>query len=126
MRRTLSLPIIQIRLRSKFTDSIKRDPAGTSRKRGKTTTIMPPIKVITLFCEPYNGSDNFAYVICSSKSNMCALVDVSACPDQILEFIQKESLSLTTILTTHKHMDHAGGNLQIKGNISPNINLDFS
>lgn len=57
------------------------------------------------------NSDNYGYVVVDEKARECALVDVSGQPQQMLDEVAKlEGIKLTTIFTTHKHADHAGGN----------------
>ncbi|CAF0730074.1 unnamed protein product [Adineta ricciae] len=53
--------------------------------------------------------DNYMYLITSDKSNECAVVDPAE-PAELVKTIKNEGLKLTTILTTHHHYDHAGGN----------------
>ena len=56
-------------------------------------------------------SDNYAYLVKSGKS--CAVVDPSeAAP--VLEALKKRGWTLTHILNTHHHLDHCGGNLELK------------
>lgn len=53
--------------------------------------------------------DNYAYVICDDASKECAVIDC-ADAEVVMDFIRSKNLRLTTILTTHWHLDHAGGN----------------
>ncbi|CAF1912057.1 unnamed protein product [Rotaria magnacalcarata] len=53
--------------------------------------------------------DNYMYLISDEKTLECALVDPAE-PDKLVEVIRTEGLKLTTVLTTHHHGDHAGGN----------------
>ncbi|CAF0844245.1 unnamed protein product [Rotaria sordida] len=53
--------------------------------------------------------DNYMYLITDDKTTECAVVDPAE-PKELVETIKKEGLKLTTILTTHHHYDHAGGN----------------
>jgi hydroxyacylglutathione hydrolase len=65
------------------------------------------MRVITV---PLN-SDNYGYVLVCDKSKQCAVVDVSSQPQTMMEEVQKLlGYQFTTIFTTHKHWDHAGGN----------------
>lgn len=55
------------------------------------------------------------------ESGECAIIDVSDQPLKMLEEVaQLESIKLTTIFTTHKHTDHAGGN-SIIADLVPNL-----
>ena len=67
-------------------------------------------------------SDNFAYLIKCTKTNQTALVD---CGDAkaVLNFFKTSSeeeniKNLHTILCTHKHHDHCGGNSELVSNVS--------
>jgi glyoxylase-like metal-dependent hydrolase (beta-lactamase superfamily II) len=58
--------------------------------------------------------DNYSYLLLHSASKTAALVD-PADPAPVLETLkQYPDYKLHTILTTHKHWDHAGGNLEMK------------
>eukprot|EP00741_Cyanophora_paradoxa_P001820 tig00000507_g1763.t1 len=63
------------------------------------------IRLIPMF------EDNYAYLITCAVTNEAALVD-PAQPKAVLEVLKAETrpVRLTTLLTTHKHWDHAGGN----------------
>ncbi|CAL1529695.1 unnamed protein product [Lymnaea stagnalis] len=56
--------------------------------------------------------DNYMYLIIDETSNQCAVVDPVE-PDKVEEAIRQDGLNLTTVLTTHHHWDHAGGNEQL-------------
>lgn len=59
--------------------------------------------------------DNYAFILIDPSSCECAVVDPSDA-EEVLSVLKQESdlmsspLKLTTVLTTHKHWDHAGGN----------------
>ncbi|KAK3765991.1 hypothetical protein RRG08_002234 [Elysia crispata] len=53
--------------------------------------------------------DNYMYLIIDETSNQCAVVDPVE-PDKAQAAIKEEGVELTTVLTTHHHWDHAGGN----------------
>lgn len=59
-------------------------------------------------------SDNYSYLLLHPASRTAALVD-PADPYPIVKVLQDQysDYKLTTILTTHKHWDHAGGNLEL-------------
>eukprot|EP01113_Clastostelium_recurvatum_P025149 TRINITY_DN3022_c0_g1_i2.p1 TRINITY_DN3022_c0_g1~~TRINITY_DN3022_c0_g1_i2.p1 ORF type:complete len:403 (-),score=95.12 TRINITY_DN3022_c0_g1_i2:58-1266(-) len=56
--------------------------------------------------------DNYAYLIVDNSTNIAAVVD-PAMPDRVLDAAQQEGVQIDTILTTHHHWDHAGGNEQM-------------
>ncbi|KAK9811025.1 hypothetical protein WJX73_007364 [Symbiochloris irregularis] len=53
-------------------------------------------------------SDNFAYLLIDSQGTTAAVDPVE--PEKILQAAEREGVKVTTILTTHHHWDHAGGN----------------
>ena len=60
------------------------------------------------------NDDNYGYLLIDESTNEAAIIDVSGQPDEVLRIVEKEGVLLTKILTTHKHWDHAGGNLKMK------------
>jgi len=54
-------------------------------------------------------SDNYMYLIICNKTKEAAIVD-PVNPESVLEAVQKENVQLKSVLTTHHHWDHAGGN----------------
>ncbi len=61
-------------------------------------------------------SDNYMYLIIDDMTNEAGIVDPVE-PEKVLEVVKAANLNLTTVLTTHHHWDHAGGNkklLQLK------------
>jgi hydroxyacylglutathione hydrolase len=57
-------------------------------------------------------SDNFAYLISDDASAECAVVDCAEA-DKVLEAAKGLKLNLKSVLTTHWHPDHSGGNADI-------------
>lgn len=56
--------------------------------------------------------DNYAYLLIDEHTRQAAIVDpAQAAP--VLEAEQKEGVELRTILNTHHHWDHTGGNLEL-------------
>src|SRR5262249_37030971 len=53
--------------------------------------------------------DNYAYLVIHEPTHEALLVDASEAPPVIAE-LQKRSLRLTAVLSTHHHYDHVGGN----------------
>lgn len=57
-------------------------------------------------------SDNFAYLLTCPESGETAVVDpTDAAP--VIAAIEEHGLTLTTILNTHHHYDHVGGNEEL-------------
>ncbi|MEQ2187830.1 hypothetical protein GOODEAATRI_008649 [Goodea atripinnis] len=54
-------------------------------------------------------SDNYMYLLIDEDSKEAAIVDPVE-PIKVVEAIRKHGVKLTTVLTTHHHWDHAGGN----------------
>lgn len=52
--------------------------------------------------------DNYAFLIVDQAQGVCAAVD-PADPTPVLELIHAKGLTLTRLLITHHHHDHAGG-----------------
>ena len=57
-------------------------------------------------------SDNYMYLLVDNNTNQAAIVDPVE-PDTVLAAVEEEGVELTTVLTTHHHWDHAGGNKEI-------------
>lgn len=53
--------------------------------------------------------DNYMYLITDEKTKEAAIVD-PVNPDKVVEAVAKEGVTLKSVLTTHHHWDHAGGN----------------
>ncbi|KAG5185157.1 beta-lactamase-like protein [Tribonema minus] len=56
-------------------------------------------------------SDNYAYLLINDQKEACAVDPADAA--KVLEAAQQEGVTITKVLTTHKHSDHAGGNDQM-------------
>nr|XP_061805862.1 hydroxyacylglutathione hydrolase, mitochondrial-like [Nerophis lumbriciformis] len=54
-------------------------------------------------------SDNYMYLLIDTDTKEAAVVDPVE-PVKVVEAVRKHGVKLTTILTTHHHWDHAGGN----------------
>lgn len=61
--------------------------------------------------------DNYMYLLMDEASGEAAIVDPVE-PDTVLEAVKEEGVNLTTILTTHHHWDHAGGNKNLIQKVS--------
>ncbi|XP_046402364.1 hydroxyacylglutathione hydrolase, mitochondrial isoform X2 [Ischnura elegans] len=53
--------------------------------------------------------DNYMYLVVDEVSKEAACVDPVE-PEKVLRAVKEEGVKLTTVLTTHHHWDHAGGN----------------
>ncbi len=71
------------------------------------------MKIITIPCL----QDNYAYLLICKKTLQGALVDPSEAAPVISE-IERQEVKLTTILNTHHHWDHVGGNKELKARYS--------
>ncbi|XP_006901961.1 PREDICTED: hydroxyacylglutathione hydrolase, mitochondrial isoform X2 [Elephantulus edwardii] len=54
-------------------------------------------------------TDNYMYLLIDEDSKEAAIVDPVQ-PQKVMETVKKHGVKLTTVLTTHHHWDHAGGN----------------
>ncbi|KAM9391385.1 hydroxyacylglutathione hydrolase, mitochondrial-like isoform 1-T1 [Pholidichthys leucotaenia] len=54
-------------------------------------------------------SDNYMYLLIDEDTREAAIVDPVE-PVKVVEAVRKHGVRLTTVLTTHHHWDHAGGN----------------
>ena len=65
--------------------------------------------------------DNYSYLIVDHDTRMAALVDPCDA-EEALATINRVGVQVNTLLITHSHVDHSGGNLQLKKNI-PNLDI---
>ncbi|KAL7979076.1 hypothetical protein Chor_015100 [Crotalus horridus] len=54
-------------------------------------------------------TDNYMYLLVDEETKEAAIVDPVQ-PQKVLDAVRKHGVKLTTVLTTHHHWDHAGGN----------------
>jgi hydroxyacylglutathione hydrolase len=54
-------------------------------------------------------SDNFAYLVVDDATKECGVVDCAEA-GKVLAEVKRQGLNLTTVLSTHWHFDHVGGN----------------
>lgn len=54
-------------------------------------------------------ADNYMYLIICNETRQAAIVD-PVDPDAVLKAVTDENVELHSVLTTHHHWDHAGGN----------------
>ena len=53
--------------------------------------------------------DNYMFLLIDLNSKQAAAVDPVE-PHKLIAVVENEGLKLTSVLTTHHHMDHSGGN----------------
>mgnify|MGYP001181915917 CR=1 FL=1 len=58
-------------------------------------------------------NDNYIYIAVDESTKKTACID-PAISINVIDFLEKENLSLDFILNTHHHFDHVGGNLELK------------
>lgn len=58
-------------------------------------------------------SDNYVYLLRDPDTDTCAVVD-PAVAEPVLRALDELGWKLTHILSTHHHMDHVGGNIEVK------------
>ena len=58
-------------------------------------------------------SDNYIYILTDKKSRVTACVDPCV-SELVLKTLELNNLKLDFILNTHHHLDHVGGNLELK------------
>ncbi|KAJ1665852.1 Cytoplasmic glyoxalase II [Coemansia sp. RSA 1813] len=63
------------------------------------------MKVIPVPCL----SDNYAYVLVDEKAGYVSVIDPVE-PSKVIPVVESTNLELKSILTTHHHADHSGGN----------------
>lgn len=63
--------------------------------------------------------DNFMYLIIDCETKECCVVD-GVEPPKVLAAAEEEGCTITHILTTHNHWDHAGGNDRLS-ELLPNV-----
>jgi len=57
-------------------------------------------------------SDNYMYLVIDETTKEAAIVD-PVDPPSVLKAVEEEKVKLTSVLTTHHHWDHAGGNADL-------------
>ncbi|XP_018094794.1 hydroxyacylglutathione hydrolase, mitochondrial isoform X2 [Xenopus laevis] len=57
-------------------------------------------------------TDNYMYLLIDEESKEAAIVDPVQ-PQKVVDAVKKHGVKLTTVLTTHHHWDHAGGNVKL-------------
>ncbi|XP_003742337.1 hydroxyacylglutathione hydrolase, mitochondrial [Galendromus occidentalis] len=75
----------------------------------KSTLGIPPARTMADVTIIGALDDNYMYLITCPETKEAAIVD-PVNPEKVLETVEKQGVNLTTVLTTHHHWDHAGGN----------------
>jgi hydroxyacylglutathione hydrolase len=57
-------------------------------------------------------SDNYAYLLIDPSTKECAAVDPFNA-QKVVDAAAEHNVKITHVLTTHKHDDHSGGNLEM-------------
>ncbi|XP_067858950.1 hydroxyacylglutathione hydrolase, mitochondrial [Heptranchias perlo] len=86
--------------------------SGSSVRKSKTV-IKPNMKVELLPAL----ADNYMYLLIDNDTREAAIVDPVE-PQKVVEAVKKHGVKLTTVLTTHHHWDHAGGNEELVKKVS--------
>jgi len=106
--------LVSARLPESFTQTLvavvfKAKALQTVGLRGthsiQTTTAGANMKVIALPAL----SDNYMYLLVDKSTKEAAIIDPVE-PKTVLKAVEEQGVNLTTVLTTHHHWDHAGGN----------------
>ncbi|EDV28270.1 uncharacterized protein TRIADDRAFT_20939 [Trichoplax adhaerens] len=66
--------------------------------------------------------DNYMYLLTDPKTNQAAIVDPVE-PEKVLAAVNNRKVDLTTVITTHHHWDHAGGNDKLVGMVSKKLKV---
>jgi hydroxyacylglutathione hydrolase len=70
-----------------------------------------PIRIATIVSRPFQEN---TYVAWLAGHTDCLVIDPGLEPDLILEFLDRQRLTLAAILNTHGHTDHIAGNGAMK------------
>ena len=60
------------------------------------------------------NSDNYGYVLIAQQHQTAVVIDISNQPEIVKQIVLDLEINLKMILSTHKHWDHAGGNIVMK------------
>jgi len=77
------------------------------------------MKIVQVPILPEN--QNISYLLIDEKEKIAAAVD-PADPKTVIAAAKKEGVKITTVLTTHHHWDHAGGNKEM-GDTIPGLKI---
>jgi hydroxyacylglutathione hydrolase len=66
-------------------------------------------------------ADNFAYLVIDDSTKECGVVDCAEAA-KVLDEVKRQGVNLTTVLSTHWHFDHVGGNKDLLAAL-PNLRI---
>ncbi|XP_011301371.1 hydroxyacylglutathione hydrolase, mitochondrial isoform X2 [Fopius arisanus] len=90
--------------------NISRKGSGKMDSNLKTHTVKTIVEFQSMSVHILPAlQDNFMYLIVDDKTKEAAVVD-PVTPGLVASTVEEHKVNLTTILTTHHHWDHAGGN----------------
>lgn len=113
-----------------FKDFVDRYPHEHSRGHRRRQYGGGAFEIVTVPAQIMGAMFNYMYILIDLESGETALVD-PGCPDEIMARFDELAaqhkaetegtrvLSITTILTTHKHHDHAMGNAPLVERLGP-------
>ncbi|OAL32046.1 hypothetical protein AYO22_00916 [Fonsecaea multimorphosa] len=85
-----------------------------------------PVKKMHVLSIPMwvGSSDNYAYLVSDDETKDAVIID-PANPPEVLPVLEEQSkyLHLRTIINTHHHWDHAGGNTKLLSAIQTDLNI---
>ena len=61
-------------------------------------------------------NDNYSYLVIDQIKNIACVIDPGEA-EPIIDFLEKNKITLKFILNTHHHYDHVGGNKKLKKNM---------
>jgi len=100
---------VVLSLTSVYFRALHRFKVGSGRFHSTQSSIQyPKMKVQILPAL----ADNYMYLLVDESTNEAAVVD-PVNPDTVVEAVEKAKVNLTTVITTHHHWDHAGGNVKL-------------
>ena len=65
-------------------------------------------------------NDNYAYLLIDKEKKVAAAVDAVE-PAKVVAAAKEEGVSIVSVLTTHNHWDHAGGNEELKNMLGKGV-----
>ncbi|MBS7614877.1 MBL fold metallo-hydrolase, partial [Candidatus Bathyarchaeota archaeon] len=75
-----------------------------------------------LFKQIKHVGDNFSYIIADDESREAVVIDPSYNGNAIIDFANKNGLTIKFIINTHHHNDHVMDNLKVKKRFNSKIN----
>ncbi|KAL2114544.1 hypothetical protein VUR80DRAFT_4527 [Thermomyces stellatus] len=117
----LFTPLASSLLRSTSQRLSQRIQAHQCRRFVPSTTRNMQVKSIPMW---KGTGNNYAYLVVDDKTKQAAIID-PANPPEVLpvlkEAIDSEKINLISIINTHHHHDHAGGNTEIRDAFSQKL-----